>query len=261
MGNLSGKAIIVTGAARGIGEAIAHELADHGALVMVADINEVGAKAVAETIVARGGKAASQKLDVTKRGMVTSVIEETISTFGSLDGMINNAGVCQGKAFLSIDEADWHRILDTNALGVLIGIQEAAKAMIAQGRGGKIVNTASIAGIQGYRELAHYCASKAAVVSLTQAAAKEFGPHKINVNAFCPGIVDTDMWDSLDEAFVAEGWSSQRREAFHNLSAAAALGRPSVAADLVGLVRFLVSTESDFLTGQSIVIDGGLIFH
>jgi meso-butanediol dehydrogenase / (S,S)-butanediol dehydrogenase / diacetyl reductase len=258
--SLEGKSIIVTGGARGIGEAIARELAAHGASIMVADINEAGARTVAAEIGASGGRVESLKLDVTKRGSVAAVIERTVSVFGSLDGMINNAGVVQSKAFLSLDETDWSRIMDINALGVLIGIQEAAKVMIAQGRGGKIVNTASIAGKQGYRELAHYCASKAAVISLTQSAAKDLGPHKINVNAFCPGIVDTEMWNIIGQGFVDEGWTKTPQEAFDTAATTAILGRPSYVSDLVGLVRFLASSESDFVTGQAIVVDGGILF-
>lgn len=257
---LEGRSAIVTGAARGIGEALARELAAHGAQVMVADINETGATEVAESIVRSGGRAMASAVDVTRREDVAAMIQRTVAAFGGLDCMVNNAGVVQGKAMLSITEADWHRIMDTNALGALIGMQEAAKVMIAQGRGGKIINTASIAGKQGYRELAHYCASKAAVISLTQAAAKDLGPHKINVNAICPGIVDTDMWKVLGDGFHKEGWTTDPGQAFEMQAALAVLGRPSVSQDLAGITRFLASSESDFITGQSIVVDGGIAF-
>ncbi len=257
---LEGHSAIVTGAARGIGEALARELATHGAQVMVADINEAGADAVARDIVRAGGRAMATAVDVTRRETVVKMIDQAVTAFGGLDCMVNNAGVVQGKALMSITEVEWHRIMDTNALGVLIGMQEAAKVMIAQGRGGKIINTASIAGKQGYRELAHYCASKAAVISLTQAAAKDFGPHKINVNAICPGIVDTDMWKVLGDGFHKEGWTTDPGQAFEAQSALAVLGRASVPRDLAGITRFLASSESDFITGQSIVVDGGMAF-
>ncbi len=258
--SLIGKAVIVTGAARGIGEAIARELAAHGAKTMVADINADGAAAVARSINDAGGVAIASQIDVTKRETVIDVIRKTQAAFGGLDCMVNNAGVAQAKAFLSLNEADWRRVMDTNALGVLIGIQEAAKAMIERGRGGSIVNTASIAGKQGFKEQAHYCASKAAAISLTQSAAKAFGEHKITVNAICPGVVETEMWSVLGKESHAEGWTTSPDEAFQKGAALAVLGRASVSQDLAGLVRFLVSDESRFITGQSIVADGGIIF-
>jgi meso-butanediol dehydrogenase/(S,S)-butanediol dehydrogenase/diacetyl reductase len=258
--SLTGKAAIVTGAARGIGEAIARELASHGAKTMVADINAEGAAKVARSINDSGGTAIASRIDVTKRETVVDVIQKTYEAFGGLDCMVNNAGIAQAKAYLSLDEADWRRLMDTNGLGVLIGTQEAAKAMIEQGRGGSIVNTASIAGKQGFKEQAHYCASKAAVISLTQSAAKAFGEHKITVNAICPGVVDTEMWNVLGKESHAEGWTKSPDEAFRNGAALAVLGRASVSQDLAGLVRFLASDESRFITGQSIVADGGIIF-
>ena len=258
--SLTGKAIIVTGAARGIGEAIARELASHGAPMMIADINEEGAAAVARSINESGGSAIACRLDVTERDTVVSAIRKTQAEFGRLGCMVNNAGIAQGKAYLSLDESDWRRVMDTNALGVLIGTQEAAKAMIEQGRGGSIINTASIAGKQGFKELAHYCASKAAVISLTQSAAKAFGEHQITVNAICPGIVETEMWNVLGADMHNEGWSTSPDEAFRVNAALAVLGRPSVGQDLAGIVRFLASDESRFITGQSIVVDGGIIF-
>ena len=165
---LKGRNIIITGSGSGIGAGIAADLANNGANVVVADINvENGAK-VADRISKAGGKAVAVPVDVSNRESIKKMIAETIAAFGSLDVMFNNAGIIQTASYLEITEADWKRLMDVNGLGVLMGTQEAAKQMIAQGRGGKIINTASIGAKQGYPQFAHYCASKFAVAALTQ---------------------------------------------------------------------------------------------
>jgi meso-butanediol dehydrogenase / (S,S)-butanediol dehydrogenase / diacetyl reductase len=174
--------------------------------------------------------------------------------------IFNNAGVAQTKPFLDITEDDWRFVTDVNALGVLICMQEAIRQMQAQGGGGKIINTASIAGKQGYEPLAHYSASKFAVVALTQAAARAFGKDRINVNAICPGVVATDMWKVIDGGFREHGLTSKDNEAFDTFAGIAVLGRPSTPQDLVGVARFLASSDSDFMTGQSLLVDGGMVF-
>ncbi|MCT7663046.1 SDR family NAD(P)-dependent oxidoreductase [Shinella kummerowiae] len=253
------RSIIVTGAGRGIGESIARGLAVAGARLTIADINEDSARSVADSIVSEGGTAIGVAVDVVDRASVRAMIEATVAAHGRLDVMFNNAGIAQVRQFLDITEDDWHRVMDVNGLGVLIGIQEAVKQFISQGGGGKIVNTASIAGKQGYEPLAHYSASKFAVVALTQAAARAFGAHKINVNAICPGVVATDMWKLIDKGFKDEGLTSRENEAFENFSAGILLGRPSAADDLIGISQFLASSGSDYVTGQSIVVDGGMV--
>ena len=152
-----------------------------------------------------------------------------------------------------------------NGLGVLIGMQEAIKQFQAQGKdatgfAGRIVNTASIAGKQGYEPLAHYCASKFGVVALTQAAARAFGKDGISANAICPGVVATEMWKVIDKGFKDEGLTSRDNEAFETFSAGILLGRPSAAEDLAGVAIFLASPASDYMTGQSLVVDGGMVF-
>lgn len=251
--------IIVTGAGRGIGEAMARGLAASGARLVIADINEASAQAVAQSIRDAKGQAIGVAVDVSQRVSVKALIDKTVAQFGRLDVMFNNAGIAQTRAFLSITEDDWHRVMDINALGVLIGMQEAAKQMIAQGGGGKIINTASIAGKQGYAPLAHYCASKFSVVALTQAGARALGEHQIKVNAICPGVVATDMWKLIDQGFRDEGMTTQENEAFNKFSADILLGRPSRAEDLVGVANFLASPASDYMTGQSLVVDGGMV--
>ncbi len=217
--DLEGRAIVVTGSGRGIGEAIARGLAADGALLTIADIDEGNASTVAEGIRAAGGKAIAVRVDVTSRDNVKAMIAATVKAHGKLDVIFNNAGIAQTKPFLSITEQDWRRVMDTNGLGVLICMQEAIKQMTAQGHGGKIINTASIAGKQGYEPLAHYSASKFGVVALTQAAARAFGAQKINVNAICPGVVATDMWKLIDKGFKDEGLTSRDNEAFETFSA------------------------------------------
>ncbi|OKH86875.1 SDR family NAD(P)-dependent oxidoreductase [Thalassospira sp. TSL5-1] len=253
------RSIIITGAGQGIGQSIATGLARAGAHVIVADINADTATKTAEDITAAGGKATGMTVDVTNRQSVTELIAKTVEKNGKLDAMFNNAGIAHVKKFNDITEEDWHRVMDVNAMGVLIGTQEAAKHFIAQGKGGKIINTASIAGKQGYEPLAHYSASKFAVVALTQAAARAFGKHKINVNAICPGVVATDMWKLIDKGFVDEGLTERDNEAFDGFSADILMGRPSRADDMVGVSIFLASSGSDYMTGQSLMIDGGMV--
>ena len=259
MANLNGRSIIVTGAGRGIGEAIASGLASEGASLAIADLNEASARKVAKSINEAGGKAIGVGVDITRRASVKAMIDATVKAFGRLDVMFNNAGVAQTRRFLSITEDDWHHVMDTNGLGTLICMQEAATQMIAQKNTGKIINTASIAGKQGYEPLAHYSASKFAVVGLTQAAARALAP-KITVNAICPGVVATEMWKIIDKGFRDEGLTHRENEAFENFSAGILLGRSSVANDLAGVARFLASSNSDYMTGQSLVVDGGMVF-
>lgn len=254
--DLKGRSIIVTGAGRGIGEAMARGLAEQGAALTIADINEETARSVAASI---GGAAIGVKVDVADRASVKAMIAATVAAQGKLDVIFNNAGIAQTKPFLSITEEDWHRVMNVNALGVMICMQEAISQMIAQGHGGKIVNTASIAGKQGYEPLAHYSASKFAVVAMTQAVARGFGAQGITANAICPGVVATDMWKLIDKGFKDEGLTSRDNEAFETFSAGILLGRPSRAEDLVGVARFLASSASDYMTGQSLVVDGGMV--
>jgi meso-butanediol dehydrogenase / (S,S)-butanediol dehydrogenase / diacetyl reductase len=175
--------------------------------------------------------------------------------------MINNAGFNKPEPFLEATEELWHKIMDVNGLGVMIGMQEAAKAMIADGTRGKIINTASIAGRTGYPDWAPYCASKFAVVSLTHAGARALAKHNITVNAFAPGVVETPLWKQLDKDLVALGLSSAPGKAMENFSSSILLGRVAQPSDVVGTVLFLASPASDYMTGQILLIDGGMILQ
>jgi meso-butanediol dehydrogenase / (S,S)-butanediol dehydrogenase / diacetyl reductase len=181
---------VVTGAASGIGRAIAGGLAADGFSVVIADLDEVKGRAVAEDIAAsHQGRVIFQRVDVTDRASVSAAIDACTRQFGSIKVMVNNAGFNKPEAFLEASEVIWRKIMDVNALGVMIGIQEAAKAMIAAGTKGKIINTASIAGRTGYADFAPYSASKFAVVALTHAGARALAARGITVNAFAPGVV------------------------------------------------------------------------
>lgn len=260
MSDLKDKSIIITGAAGGIGAAIARALAQDGARIVVADLSEAAATKVANEITAAGGTAIAVPVDVRERPQVRALIDKAVEAFGRLDVLFNNAGVAQTRPFLDITEEDWRFVTDVNALGVLIGMQEAVKTFRKQGGGGKIINTASIAAKQGYEPLAHYCASKFAVVAMTQAAARAFGKEGITANAFCPGVVATDMWKVIDKGFRDSGLTHGENEAFETFAAGAVLGRASRPDDLVGVARFLASSQSDFMTGQSLLVDGGMVF-
>ena len=256
---LKGRNIVVTGAGSGIGAGVAADLADNGANVVIADINvENGAK-IAAQISKAGGKAVAVPVDVSNRESIKKMIADTVEAFGSLDVMFNNAGIIQTASYLEITEADWKRLMDVNGLGVLMGTQEAAKQMIVQGRGGKIINTASIGAKQGYPQFAHYCASKFAVAALTQAAARAFAEHKITVNCFGPGVVHTALWDQLNREFMEKGISSKPDQAINDFSTDILLGRYSTPRDIVGVTTFLASSDSDYITGQTVMVDGGMV--
>ena len=190
--------------------------------------------------------------------VIAAAIAACEAEFGFLHAIVNNAGFNRPQHFLETTEENWRQIMDVNGLGVLIGIQEAAKAMIAKGTKGKIISTASMAGRTGFGDFAPYCASKAAVISLTQAGARALAENGITVNAFGPGVVETDLWTQLDVDLMDMGVSSKPGEALENFAAGIPLGRTSAPRDVVGTVNFLLSSASDYMTGQCLMIDGGM---
>jgi NAD(P)-dependent dehydrogenase (short-subunit alcohol dehydrogenase family) len=257
VGRLSGKVIGITGGGSGIGRACALAYAAEGAHVAVTDVGELG-EPVAHEIAAGGGVARSWTLDVTSRESIPAVIGAIVAALGPLDVWHNNAGVSTMGRFVDLSEEDWDRNMDVNAKGVFNCSQVVARHMIEAGRGGKIVNTASMAGRQGgVAFLPHYVASKFAVVGLTQAMAAELGSFGITVNAICPGYVVTPMQDR--EAV----WEGQLRgiepEAVRRLYVAETpLGRLETPEDVARVAVFLASAESDFITGASIDVNGGV---
>ncbi len=262
MGRVSGRACIVTGAAQGIGRAIGEALLDEGADVCFADINaekvaEV-AGANADRAKAGGGRVMSVAVNVTDREAVRAMIAKTVDAFGKLDVKFNNAGVNKPMNFLDVTEENWKFIMEVNGLGCLVGMQEAARQMIAQGHGGKIVNTASIASRQGFDNVAPYCASKWAVVSLTQSGARDLAKHNITVTGFAPGVVATEMWDQVDQDLMEIGAADRPGQAMEEFSADILKGRVATPADITGTTTFLAAKESDYMTGQVVMIDGGM---
>jgi len=258
-GIVEGKVIIVTGAGRGLGATMAQDLARQGAIVTVADINKNGADDIAGVIREAGGKAIGIAVDVSDRAGVKKMIAEVVSTYGRLDVMFNNAGISQTCPFLEVTEDDFNRIIKINTLGVLIGTQEAAKQFIEQGSAGKIINTASIAGKQGWPDYAHYCASKFGVVSITQSAARALASHKITVNCFAPGVVATELWKSLDDDARKYGVTKTPNDLINSFTQNILLGRAAEPNDLVGVTTFMASDAASYITGQTIMIDGGMV--
>lgn len=253
---LDGRTVVVTGGASGIGAGISAGLAAEGASVVIADLNVAAASEVADRINGLGGSAIATEVDVTDRAAVAHGIQRAVTTFGRIDAYFNNAGLNAPMPFLEITEDNFMMLMKVNALSVLIGTQEAAKQFIAQGTGGKVINTASIAGRQGFASFAPYSATKAAVISLTQAGARSLAGRGITVNAFAPGVVDTPLWEKLDADLDAMGEDESK---FDRMAAGILLGRPATPADIVPTAIFLAGPDSDYITGQVIPIEGGMI--
>jgi meso-butanediol dehydrogenase/(S,S)-butanediol dehydrogenase/diacetyl reductase len=256
---VEGKVAIVTGAASGMGTAIAGALAAEGARVGVADLNLAGAEAVAAKIREDGGQAIALAVDVADRASVTRMIAAAVAEFGRLDIMFNNAGIIEIVPFLDMSEDTWNKTLRVNGNGVLLGTQEAARQMIAQKSGGKIINTASIASYEVSADSVAYCASKFVVSAITKGAAKALGKHGITVNNFAPGIVETPMWQKIDDGLMKHGLTERRGQAMESSKAGIILGRPGTPRDVIGVTTFLASSDSDYITGQTIMIDGGMV--
>ena len=262
MGRVSGRVCIVTGAAQGIGRAIGEALLDEGAEVCFADINGDKVAEVAEENRSRlngsSGAVTSAKVDVTDCAQVREMIAHVVERFGRLDVKFNNAGVNKPMNFLDLTEENWNFIMGINGLGCMIGMQEAANQMIAQGSGGKIVNTASIASRQGFGNVAPYCASKWAVVSLTQSGERDLAPHGITVTGFAPGVVATEMWEQVDRDLMDIGAAERPGQAMEEFASEILKGRVAKPRDITGTTTFLASPDSDYMTGQIVMIDGGM---
>ncbi|POS73640.1 acetoin reductase [Diaporthe helianthi] len=264
-----GKNVIITGSARGIGKTIALRLAADGYNVCVNDIpaRESACDKVVKEIKSMGRKACTAVGDVTNRGDVKDVIQKSVKELGPLHTMIANAGIAQVKALLDLTEEDFSRMFTVNVFGVQNCYAEAAKQMISQGTckpdaPGKIIGAASIVAFKPFALLSHYSASKWAVRGLTQAYAMELAEHNITVNAYAPGIVGTAMWELIDEGLAKKTGREVKKGAMmaELVSQLTALGRVSVPEDVAKLVSFLSSSDSDFVTGQTQLVDGGIIF-
>jgi len=253
---LQGKVAIVTGGAQGMGRAIVERYAQEGARVVIADRTQAAAQDVAERIVAGGGTAVAVATDVTDQQQARAMVDAAVQQFGGLDILVNNAGVGKIVPFLETTEQDWDFMFDVNCKGLLWCSQAAARVMIEQGRGGKIINLASQAGRRGEALVLAYCASKACVISMTQSMALALAEHKINVNAIAPGMVDTPFWDEVDRQFAAL-LDLPIGEPKRRFSAAIPLGRIEQPEDVTGAAVFLASSDADYITMQCLNVDGG----
>jgi meso-butanediol dehydrogenase/(S,S)-butanediol dehydrogenase/diacetyl reductase len=259
--NRETRVAIVTGAARGIGRAIALRLAADGLDVAVCDLESMADQLnnVAEEIRKAGRNSIALSTDVSDAAAVDAMVRRVADELGHLDVMVANAGIAQILPLLDLTPEDWDRIMAVNARGVFLCYQAAAKQMIRQGTGGKIIGAASIAAHKAFALLGHYSVSKFAVRGLTQAAAQEWAKYGITVNAYCPGIVDTAMWELIDEKF-AEYEGLKKGEAIKKYAQLISLGRVEQPEDVAAFVSYLASKDSDYMTGQSVMIDGGILF-
>jgi D-sorbitol dehydrogenase (acceptor) len=247
------KAAIITGAARGIGKAIAERYVKEGAKVVIADLNEPGAKAVASAL---GPNALGIKLDITEQASIDATIAAAIGHFGGLDILVNNAGIFDLAPIVEITRESYRRVYAVNVEGLLFMLQAGAKQMIQQGRGGKIINLASQAGRRGEALVAVYCSSKAAVISITQSAGLDLIKHHINVNAIAPGVVDNEHWDHVDSLF-AQYEHLKAGEKKRIVGAAVPYGRMARPDEIGGLATFLASEDADYIVAQTYNVDGG----
>jgi NAD(P)-dependent dehydrogenase (short-subunit alcohol dehydrogenase family) len=250
---LDGKVAVITGGARGIGLAIARRYADEGARVVIADLNEAGAKDAAAEI---GHGAVGLHLNVTQQESIDAMTAAVAAQCGRLDILVNNAGIFDLAPIAEITRESYRRVYAVNVEGLLFTLQAAAKQMIAQGGGGRIINFASQAGRRGEALVAVYCSSKAAVISLTQSAGLDLIKHGINVNAIAPGVVDAEHWDDVDARFARyEGL--QPGEKKRAVAAAVPFGRMAHPDEIAGLAVFLAGPDASYIVAQTYNIDGG----
>lgn len=252
-GRLSGKSTLITGSARGIGRAFAEAYVREGATVAIADIDLDRASRTASEI---GPAAYAVKLDVTDQASIDAAIRSVEERQGGLDILINNAALFDLAPIVEISRASYDRLFSINVAGTLFMMQAAARSMIAKGQGGKIINMASQAGRRGEGLVAVYCATKAAVISLTQSAGLDLIKHGINVNAIAPGVVDGEHWDGVDALF-AKYENRPLGEKKKLVGAEVPFGRMGRAEDLTGMAIFLASADADYIVAQTYNVDGG----
>lgn len=257
----STRVALVTGAARGIGRGIALRLAADGLDVAVNDVeaNSDELADVADEIAALGRRSTTAVADVSDAQSVETMVERVTGELGALNVMVANAGIANVKPLLETTPDEFDRVMSTNLRGVYLCYTAAAKQMISQGTGGKIIGAASIVAHRPFPVLGLYSSSKWGVRGLTQSAAMEWAQHGITVNAYCPGIVGTAMWDHIDEK-LAENEGLRKGAAIEKYSELIHLGRVSVPEDVAGFVSYLAGPDSDYMTGQSVMIDGGIQF-
>lgn len=257
---IDGKVAFVTGAAQGIGQAIATRLASDGADLALFDLEEEGLQDTKTQVEAHGRRAITIGGDVTNKAALEAAVDRTVEELGGLDIMINNAGIASVSAVEDITEADFDRMFAINVKGVLFGIQVAATKFKELGHGGKIIAATSIAAHDSFPMTGLYSSTKFAVRGLIQAAAKELGAFGITVNGYSPGIVGTGMWEQLDREF-AELTGAKVGATFEKYVEGITMGRASTPDDVAGFVSYLAGPDSDYMTGQTPLIDGGIVFR
>ncbi|WP_423855511.1 acetoin reductase [Acinetobacter guillouiae] len=257
---LNNKVALITGAAQGIGRGIALRLAQEGVHIALVDLHQEKLTAVQQENQAFGVKATTFIADVADPVQISSAIDHAESTLNGFDIIINNAGIAQVQALAEVSPDEFNRIMNINVGGVLWGIQAAADKFKQRQHAGKIINACSIAGHEGFALLGVYSATKFAVRALTQTAAKEYASAGITVNSYCPGVVGTDMWVEIDQRF-ADITGAPVGETYQKYVDGIALGRAETPNDVAALVAFLASEDAEYITGQSILTDGGMVYR
>ena len=255
LAGLSGKVALVTGGASGIGAGIARVLASRGARVAIGDLDARSAAAVAAGL--DGGSGLGLRLDVTDRASTSAAVSRVEELLGPVDVLVNNAGVSNVAPFLDITDQDWDRLMNVNLRGVLIVTQRILGAM-RERRSGRVINISSMAGKEGLPNLAHYCATKFGVIGLTQALAKEVAPYNVTVNAVCPGVVRTPLWDDPEAGILRDLDGENGWQAF---VAGIPLGRPQTAEDIGNACAYLASDLAANITGEALNVSGGQQMH
>lgn len=257
--DLNDKVAIVTGAGKGMGRSIAITLAKAGASVMVSDIDLESAQKVSDEICSMGLSSKAIQTNVTSEKDAVALTNSTIQQFGSLDILVNNAGVSRAVPFVDINEQEWDRVFNVNVKGVYLCSRAAIPHLIKK-NSGKIVNISSMVGKEAIPLFVHYSASKFAVMGITQGLAKELAPYNINVNAVCPGVVRTPLWDPLLNQ-LSEEKKISREEAFEEFIEGIPLKRPQSPEDIAHTVAFLCSDLAKNMTGQGVNVCGGMQLH
>ena len=244
--DLKGRTAVITGASRGLGKAMAIGLAKNGAHVVITDVLDT--TDAVEEIKRFDDQAIGLNVDVTNASDVEKMVKKTVDLFGSIDVLVNNAGILKTANAEDFSEEDWKQVIEVNLTGLFLCAKTAGKQMIKQ-KSGKIINISSIAGLSGYASSAPYSASKAGVISLTKTLAAEWGKHNVIVNAVCPGVFATDMTEDY-----------LKDEQFQNMiQSNVPLGRYAEPEEIIGTIVYLASNASDYMTGHSLVIDGGWV--
>jgi NAD(P)-dependent dehydrogenase (short-subunit alcohol dehydrogenase family) len=257
MARFSDKIVLITGAGRGIGQAMALRFAQEGAAIVAADIEAALAESTASAVQELGRQGLGLQVDVTRQADIQRLVGQTVERFKRIDVLCNNAGVLRFQDMFDITEADWDFVLDVNTKGVFFVMQAVAREMVKR-RSGKIINTASISGKQPEPHFLHYGVSKAGVIHMTKSAAAVLAPYNINVNAVCPGTTITDM-SLMATAGRARLMGLSVEEAIKTREAQIPIGRRNQPDDIAAMAAFLASADADQITGQAFNVDGGLV--